>query len=346
MFIGLTGSIASGKEVVADYLIPKGFVYLSLSNELREIAQKKKVLLTRENLQDLGNELRKQEGADFLAKSVLNKINSQQYRNVIIDSIRNPAEVKLLEKSLKNFFLVAVDAPPKIRFERLKKRDRESDPKTYEGFIKMDARDKGKGEPLDGQQVEKCMKLAKFVLINDSTYEKAIEKSESLFEDLERSIKRPSWDEYFLEIAETVSRRATCNRGRNGCVIVKDKQILATGYVGSPAGLPHCDEVGHQMKTVIGEDGNTSKHCLRTAHCELNAISQAAKYGIAIKDSTMYVKMAPCPTCAKTIINSGIKRIVCQKKYHLGEESIKMFKKAKVKIEFLSDEVQEYKQQK
>ena len=171
MFIGLTGSISSGKEVVADYLIPKGFVYLSLSNELREIAQKKKITLTRENLQDLGNELRKKDGTEFLAKRIFEKIKSQQYKQVVIDSIRNPAEVIFFRKNLKNFFLVSVDAPAKIRFERLLKRNRESDPKTFEGFLKMDARDKGKGEPENGQQVAKCMGLAKFTLINDATYD-------------------------------------------------------------------------------------------------------------------------------------------------------------------------------
>ena len=65
---------------------------------------------------------------------------------------------------------------------------------------------------------------------------------------------RPSWDEYFMEVAHTISKRATCDRGRSGCVIAKDKQILVTGYVGSPRGLPHCDEVGHLMKKVLHED--------------------------------------------------------------------------------------------
>ena len=69
---------------------------------------------------------------------------------------------------------------------------------------------------------------------------------------------RPSWDEYFMEIADTVSKRATCDRGRSGCVIVRDRQILVTGYVGSPKGLPHCDEVGHQLKQTVHEDGTVT----------------------------------------------------------------------------------------
>ena len=77
---------------------------------------------------------------------------------------------------------------------------------------------------------------------------------------------RPTWDEYFMEVARTIAKRATCDRGRSGCVIAKDNQILVTGYVGSPAGLPHCDEVGHLMKKMIHDDGSITQHCVRTVH--------------------------------------------------------------------------------
>src|SRR3989344_2355826 len=97
------------------------------------------------------------------------------------------------------------------------------------------------------------------------------------------SNKRPSWDEYFMQIAEAVGKRATCDRGRSGAIIVKDKHILATGYVGSPKGLPHCDDVGHLIKEVKHENGDITKHCLRTSHAEMNAICQAAKQGVSIE---------------------------------------------------------------
>src|SRR5574344_1127614 len=121
---------------------------------------------------------------------------------------------------------------------------------------------------------------------------------------------RPSWDEYFMEIANAVSSRATCDRGKSGCVIVRDRQILVTGYVGSPKGLPHCDEVGHQMKKTVHEDGTTTEHCVRTVHAEQNAICQAAKLGIALQDSTLYCRMTPCRVCAMLIINCGITRVI------------------------------------
>lgn len=154
--------------------------------------------------------------------------------------------------------------------------------------------------------------------------------------------QRPSWDDYFMEICDTVAKRATCGRGRSGCIIAKDNRILVTGYVGSPAGLPHCDEVGHQMKQMIHEDGSVTQHCVRTVHAEQNAICQAAKNGISIEGATLYCRMTPCRTCAMLIINCGIKRVVCQKRYHDSADSLAMFEQAGVEITHLIDEVQEY----
>lgn len=158
----------------------------------------------------------------------------------------------------------------------------------------------------------------------------------------EKKYIRPSWDEYFMEIANTVSKRATCDRGRSGCVIVRDRQILVTGYVGSPIGMAHCDEVGHQFKQTIHEDGNTTQHCVRTVHAEQNAICQAAKLGIALQNATLYCRMTPCRVCAMLIINCGIKRVVCEKKYHSGSESEEMFSMAGVELAFFSEEIQQY----
>ncbi len=153
---------------------------------------------------------------------------------------------------------------------------------------------------------------------------------------------RPSWDDYFSNMVDAVATRATCDRGRAGCVIVKDKQILVTGYVGSPKGLPHCDDVGHLFKKVIHENGKITQHCVRTVHAEQNAITQAARRGIALEGSTLYVRMTPCRTCTMLIINTGIVRVVCQKKYHAGEESEAMFKEAGIQLDFLSEELLKY----
>lgn len=157
--------------------------------------------------------------------------------------------------------------------------------------------------------------------------------------------KRPSWDEYFLEIAKLVGTRGTCDRGRNGAVIVKNKRILTSGYVGSPMGMPHCDEAGHLMSDVVNPDGSISKHCVRTLHAEQNAIIQAALHGISTDGSTLYVKFEPCFTCAKMLINAGIKRVVCQKKYHAADLTRKFFNEAGVEIVYMEDKVEDYPNQ-
>jgi dCMP deaminase len=145
-----------------------------------------------------------------------------------------------------------------------------------------------------------------------------------------------------MEVCEAIAKRATCDRGRSGCVIAKDHQILVTGYVGAPAGLPHCDEAGHQLKKMIHEDGSVTTHCVRTVHAEQNAICQAAKRGIAIEGATLYCRMTPCRTCAMLIINCGIVRVVCQRRYHDAEDSEALFQAANIQLEYIYDEVLQY----
>jgi len=162
-------------------------------------------------------------------------------------------------------------------------------------------------------------------------------------DDKEKHI-RPTWDEYFMRIMNEVSSRATCDRGRSGCVITKDNHILVTGYVGSPKGIPHCDEVGHIMKKVMHDDGSTSDHCVATAHAEQNAICQAAMLGIPLEKATLYCRMTPCRSCAQMIINCGISRIVCERKYQLATESEEMFSLVGIPISYIYNEGQEYGQ--
>lgn len=148
---------------------------------------------------------------------------------------------------------------------------------------------------------------------------------------------RPSWDEYFLQMAEMIGTRGTCDRGRAGAVITLDKRILSTGYVGSPVGLPHCDEVGHEMHTVKQEDGTESRHCIRTAHAEQNSINNAARTGIAVEGGTLYCKMLPCYKCGQSIINAGIVRVVALKDYHGASRTKEIFKQAGVEYEVLGE---------
>ena len=156
---------------------------------------------------------------------------------------------------------------------------------------------------------------------------------------------RPSWDEYFIRLVDEVASRATCDRGRSGCVIVRDKRILCTGYVGSPPGLPHCDEAGHYMKKMVDEDGTVRNHCVRTIHAEQNAICQAARYGLSLEGTTLYCTMEPCRVCAMLITSVGIKRVVPKRRYHAAQDTRDLFAEAGIELEVVEDRVEQYDNQ-
>jgi dCMP deaminase len=154
--------------------------------------------------------------------------------------------------------------------------------------------------------------------------------------------ERPSWDEYFVGLVDEVASRATCDRGRSGCVVVRDKRIICTGYVGSPPGMSHCDEVGHLLKRLVDDDGNTREHCVRTIHAEQNAICQAARYGLSLNGTTLYCTMEPCRVCATLIASVGITRVVAKKRYHGGQDSREIFAQAGVRLDVVEDVVEQY----
>ena len=127
-------------------------------------------------------------------------------------------------------------------------------------------------------------------------------------------MNRPTWDEYFIEIARLVASRSTCLRRQVGAVMVKDKNILATGYNGTPSGIRHCSEVGCLRQQLNVPSGERHELC-RGLHAEQNAIIQAAKHGVNIDGATLYCTHSPCIICSKMLINSGVQRIVCRDGY-------------------------------
>jgi len=131
------------------------------------------------------------------------------------------------------------------------------------------------------------------------------------------STERPSWNQYFLTITRQVAERSTCTRAKVGAVIVRDKNILATGYNGSPSGMPHCLDVGCLVYKTQNPSGETEENCWRTIHAEMNAIAQAARNGAGIREASIYITHSPCIHCLKTLVNTGIKQIFYEKPYKL-----------------------------
>lgn len=135
---------------------------------------------------------------------------------------------------------------------------------------------------------------------------------------------RKSWTSYFMEITEMVATRSTCDRAFVGCTLVnKDNRIVSTGYNGSVAGNPHCDEVGHVLR-----DG----HCIATIHAEMNAILYCAKEGISVKGATAYITHFPCLNCTKALIQAGIAKIVYKHDYRIDDYALELFRKNDIEV--------------
>ena len=155
---------------------------------------------------------------------------------------------------------------------------------------------------------------------------------------------RPTWDEYFLAMIPLVGARATCDRGRSGCLIVSpENRILMSGYVGSPPNMQHCDEAGHEFEWRIEEDPDDimsvyelqdklHRHCIRTIHAEANAIYACARAGVSCEGATIYCTMTPCRRCAEAVVQSGIKKVVTSAEYHRPGDAMIYFEKAGVEL--------------
>ena len=315
MILGLVGNYCSGKDTIAEILVEMNFYHISFSDLIREELKRRKKEVTRDNLINLGNELREKEGRDVLAKKALEQVKDGE--NYVFTSVRNPGEVELLKKR-NDFLLVNVTAPDKVRLQRLISRNRENDPKTLAELKKKEALE-NTNDP-NAQQLNRVAASAKVVINNDSTKEKLDEKVHKLVEDWLYKLQqpRPDWNNYFMNIAEQVKSRSTCMSAKKGAIIVKDKMIISTGYNGSPKGIKHCNHGGCKRCTSrhLGrlKSGNYSEPCI-CCHSEENAIVQAACNGSSTQNAIMYTTFTPCVSCAKMIINAGIKEVIAKINY-------------------------------
>ena len=150
-------------------------------------------------------------------------------------------------------------------------------------------------------------------------------------------MKRPTWDEYFMEMAELTAKRSTCSRRQVGAVIVRDNRAVATGYNGAPRGLVHCEEKGGCLRQQLNIPSGQRHELCRALHAEQNAIISAASMGNAIEGGTIYITHQPCVICAKMIVNAGIKRIVVREGYP-DELSMEILDEAGLTVERLEEE--------
>lgn len=327
MIIGLTGRNGAGKGEVAEFLKARGFQYYSLSDVVREELHLQSKPITRPNLIECGNALRQEYGPSILAERILKGVELD--KNYVVDSFRNPHEVAVF-RNRKDFVLVNVTARQEIRFDRVRKRGRENDPKTLEEFLRLEETETS-GQDLTRQQLVLTAEAADIEIENNGSLEGLHEKLKAILRNILMKVPRPSWDEYFIGIAKVAALRSNCIKRKVAAVIVKDRRIISTGYNGTPRGVRNCNEGGCPRCESMELSGAKLDECL-CSHAEENAITQAAYHGVSIKSATLYTTFSPCLICTKMIINSGIAEVVYQQNYPLITAATDLLRETEVRL--------------
>ena len=327
MIFGVAGPNGAGKGEIVQYLEARSFESFSLSDVIREELARRGIEESRENMIEVGTELRAQGGPGVLAERAVASLTGDL--NYAIDSIRHPAEVEVLRGCGRPFKLIWADADIETRFERLRERARPGDPRTLEHLRALEDREMGSGDPA-AQQLLAVKELADFELRNDGELESLHQAVRQVFE---RSLffDRPSWDEYFMAIGRTVASRSNCVKRKVAAVVVKDRRIISTGYNGTPRGTRNCNEGGCPRCNGLVEQGTRLDECL-CSHGEENAISQAAYHGVSLQGATIYTTFSPCLQCTKLIINAGLVEVVFNADYPLGGLALELLREASVEV--------------
>ncbi len=325
MIVGLTGRNAAGKGLAAEFLRSKGFGYYSLSDVIREEVKRRGLPLTRDALIATGRELRAKHGTGYLAERILERLEPGQ--NYVVDSFRHEDEVAVFRKT-SDFHLLAIQADPRVRFERIKSRGRESDPQTYEAFLELEQKESTSLQ-AEGQNLTATEAVSDHSIENNGAPADFHAKLGALVPQLMARMKRPGWDEYFMKMAQVAALRSNCAKRKVAAVIVREKRVISTGYNGTPRGTKNCYEGGCPRCNNLAASGTKLDECL-CSHGEENAITQAAYHGVSIARGTIYTTFAPCLMCTKMIINAGLHEVVYNMDYPLNDVTFKLFKDAGV----------------
>ena len=315
MIIGITGTLAAGKGIIVDFLKKKGFKHYSVRELLIKEIEKRNMPVNRDSMVFVGNALRIENSPSYIAEE-LYKMAKENGANAVIESLRTPGEIHSLKKK-DEFYLFAVDADRRLRYDRAMLRANESDNVSFEKFVEQEETEMISEDP-NKQNISKCIEIANYKFENNGSLEELHSQVERVLEEInskEKIYKNEfntehlgrenyiSWDEYFMGIALLSAQRSKDPSTQVGaCIVDKDKKIVGTGYNGSPRGIEDKDFPWSRK----GDFMNTKYAYV--CHAELNAILNSTKE--SLKGCTMYVGLFPCNECAKAIIQSGIKKIV------------------------------------
>ncbi|MEN8159573.1 MAG: AAA family ATPase, partial [Myxococcota bacterium] len=240
MILGIAGPYASGKGEAVAFLGARSFAVHSLSDVIRAELAHQGLNETRERMIETGNALREAEGPGALAKRLLVELPAD--RNVVVDSIRHPAEVEVLRAASGRFRLIWIDAEEATRLARIQSRGRNGDPTSLSELRRLEGLERGSADPAT-QQLDAVRAMADEVIANDGTVEELHEQLQRLLRS-NLAFERPDWDDYFMNIARVVAARSNCVKRKVAAVVTVDRRIIATGYNGTPRGTTNCNEGG------------------------------------------------------------------------------------------------------
>lgn len=307
MIIGITGTLAAGKGTIVEYLESKGFKHYSVRAYLRKEVERREMPLNRDSLVAVANDLRAKHSPSFLAEELYREAK-EAGGNAIIESIRTEGEIEAL-KSKGAFYLFAIDADSKLRYERAVGRGSETDSVSYETFVRNEEREWANTDPTKGN-LRRCIELSDYQFTNDGSLNELFSQIDEALADLKTKSKNVtkrqdyiSWDEYFMGVSILSGKRSKDPSTQVGaCIVDDDKKIVATGYNGAPRGIDDEDFPWSREGDFL-----ETKYAY-VCHAELNAILNSSKE--TLKNCTIYVALFPCNECAKSIIQSGIKKVV------------------------------------
>ncbi|ODQ64817.1 hypothetical protein NADFUDRAFT_8440, partial [Nadsonia fulvescens var. elongata DSM 6958] len=313
MFIGISGSICSGKAEVVKYLKLQGFQQLKVGGCTETI-----------NLNDFGNDLDIMHSFNHLANTryfdtatdMLNYVTLHWRSDFVTTSITDLETLEVLSK--RPFFLhIAVDAPLLIRWKRYQERN---GPVQLEEFSRLS--DEQLYSRLNG--LTAVLKKAKVTIVNPSHNLELLYFRLNNLNLFDPTRLRPSWDAYFMRLADLAALRSNCMKRQVGCVLVREKRVISTGYNGTPRGLVNCNEGGCTRCNSGDGSGNGLSTCL-CLHAEENALLEAGRERTG-KDSTIYCNTCPCLTCSIKIVQTGVTEVVYSQSYSMDEASAKVLK--------------------
>ncbi len=335
MIIGITGTFASGKGTIVEFLKTQGFKHYSVRGFLADELEKRGISINRDSLIEIGNELRAKNSPSYIVEQIYKNAQSNG-GDAVIESLRAVGEVESL-KNKKDFYLFSVDAPIEIRYKRAVQRNNETDHVSFEEFSSREKREIKNSDPSKQSLID-CMNLANFKFENKGTTRELHEKVEKVLGEIKSKIKtqcvRPNWDDYFMSMAYLVAMKSKDESTHMGAVIVgESNEIKSTGYNSFVRGL----------NDNVAERQEKPEKYFWFEHAERNAVYNATLIGTSLRGCKIYTNGVPCMDCARAIIQSGISEVIIDKQWdeknpglwsEHAKRSLQMFEEVGVKVRF------------